>query len=283
MKARRSKRKSESADRDDSHAFYVYCIGESEALGPLFEGPLPEAIESAGGLELVGEGILAAVVSAVPRADYDGDGLGVRLSDPSWMASRAMRHQQVAEHFAARTSLVPLRFGSIYFQREPIRRMLAERQAELLAILERLRGREEWGINIIGDRVRLIEAVSSLSPRLRTLEEQAANASPGQSYLVRKKISAIRADEAATEGRRLIAQAERKLKAASDSAVRLHVLKGETGEGEIAAKFAFLVTRARFAEFRAIAEQLAEEYGALGFRLELTGPWPAYNFAAGEI
>jgi hypothetical protein len=29
-----------------------------------------------------------------------------------------------------------------------------------------------------------------------------------------------------------------------------------------------------------VAERLAERYAPLGFRFELTGPWPAYNFAA---
>ena len=123
-----------------------------------------------------------------------------------------------------------------------------------------------------------------MSPRLRDLEELAAKASPGQSYLVKKKLDAIRADEAGAEGRRLIAQVERNLKAASDEAVRLRVLKGEATAGsEVAARLAFLVARTRFPEFRAVAERLAEEYGPLGFRLELTGPWPAYNFSAGEI
>ena len=283
MRARRLERNSGSAERDDSQAFYVYCIGESEPFGPLFEAELPEAIESTAGLELVGEGNLAAVVSAVPRADYGTEGLDIRLADPSWMALRAMRHERVAEHFASRTSLVPLRFGTIYFQRDAVRRMLAEKRTELLAIIERLRGREEWGVNILSDRGRLIKAVASLSPRLRELAEQAANAPPGQSYLVKKKIDAMRAAEAGAEGRRVIAEVERELKAVSDGAVRLRVLKEETGENNVAAKLALLVARTRFAEFRETAGRLAEEFGPLGFQLELTGPWPAYNFAAGEI
>jgi hypothetical protein len=41
---------------------------------------------------------------------------------------------------------------------------------------------------------------------------------------------------------------------------------------------AFLVERAGFDEFRRVAERLAGEYACAGIRLELTGPWPAYNF-----
>src|SRR2546423_725894 len=68
---------------------------------------------------------------------------------------------------------------------------------------------------------------------------------------------------------------------ASAAAARLRVLKDEASEhGDTLAKFAFLVERARFAEFRATAERLADEHAPAGFRLELTGPWPAYNFAS---
>jgi hypothetical protein len=63
--------------------------------------------------------------------------------------------------------------------------------------------------------------------------------------------------------------------------VRLRLLKDEGGEhNDLVAKLAFLVARDRFEEFRAAAERLAEEHAPAGFKLELTGPWPAYNFIA---
>jgi Gas vesicle synthesis protein GvpL/GvpF len=120
-----------------------------------------------------------------------------------------------------------------------------------------------------------------VSPRLRELAERAAASTPGQAYLLRKKIEAARDDETRAETRRAAAEVERRLRSASDAAARLRVLRDEAAEqGEVAARLAFLVPRAGFEEFRAAAEGLAEEYAPLGFRLELTGPWPAYNFVA---
>jgi len=59
----------------------------------------------------------------------------------------------------------------------------------------------------------------------------------------------------------------------------LRVLKVEATEhGELKAKFAFLVTQSGFDQFRDAAERLAQEHQGAGVRLELTGPWPAYNF-----
>ncbi len=262
------------------HAFYVYCVGEREALASLFEASgLPPAIEVEARLEMEAGGELAAVVSAVPLADYGEDALQARLSNPAWTAVRAMRHEKVVEHFARRASVVPLRFGTIYRERAGVRAMLSERDEGLRAIIERLRGREEWGINILCDRKLLFEAILSLSPRLRELNEQAASASPGQSYLMRKKIEALRATEARVEMKRVAAKIEAELAPRSFGTVRLRVLKTESDEqGELVAKLAFLVARTGFEEFRAAAERIAQEHAPAGFKLELTGPWPAYNF-----
>jgi len=280
-----SKKAAGDADgRTEGAALYVYCVGERAELEPLLsdEGA-PAAIEESGALETAGAGALAAVVSAVPLADYGEAALEARMKDAAWTATRAMRHERAVEFFARRASVVPLRFGTIYLTRERVAAMLDERGAELTSILGRLRGREEWGVNVYFDRARLKETVVELSPRLRELAGQASAAAPGQAYLLRKKIDAMRTDEARAEVRRVAGEVETALASAAVGAARLRVLKDEAGEhGDVAAKLAFLVGREGFAEFRDAAEAVARKYERAGFRLELTGPWPAYNFAAGE-
>jgi len=262
-----------------AEGFYVYCVGARAALAPLFEEELPGAIEPESGLELVGGG-LAAVVSRVPLAEYGEGALDERLADATWTATRALRHERAVEHFARRAAVAPLRFGTIYLRRESVERMLEERGAQLRAVLGRLEGREEWGVNVFVERAHLREEVSSVSERLREMGERVARSSPGQAYLLRKKIESLRDEEARDTVRRVASEVEARLAAACDGAARLRVLKDEASEqGELAARFAFLVARERFEEFRAAAERLAAEYTPLGFRFELTGPWPAYNFA----
>lgn len=268
----------------ERRAFYVYCVGERSALAALLAaGELPPAIESEASLDVIEGAAVAAVVSGVPLSDYDEDALQTRLQDATWTATRAMRHEQVVEYFAERASVVPLRFGTIYFERAGVEQMLAEREPKLLPLIEGLRGREEWGVNLYSDRAKLREKITSVSPRLRELEMQASQAAPGQSYLLRKKIDAMRTDEARAESKRLASEIETALAAACERAVRMRVLKAEATEhGELFAKLAFLVARSRFDHFRATAEGLAAQHGDAGFRIELTGPWPPYNFAAAE-
>lgn len=260
-------------------ALYVYCIAESAATAQLPLDSLPAAIEEDSKLEWISVNNLSALVSRVPLATYNEENLAEHLTDATWTAIRAMRHETVVEYVAKRAGVVPLRFGTIYLEREGIEKMLTERSRALEEIIEQLRGREEWGVNVFSDRALLLSTITAVSPVLREMAERAQQASPGQSYLMQKKIDALKVDEARATVNRIVDQIEQKLKEQSDDARRLRILKVETTEhGELKAKFAFLVRRSGFEEFRDAAERLARENQAAGVRIELTGPWPVYNF-----
>jgi Gas vesicle synthesis protein GvpL/GvpF len=263
-------------------AYYVYCIAESAAAAQLPVESLPAAIEDDSKLEWISINALAALASQVPRATYSEENLTEQLTDATWTAIRAMRHETVVEHVVKRATLIPLRFGTIYLERSGVEQMLTDNSRELESIIEQLRGREEWGVNVYSDRAVLLSSITSVSPVLRDLVQRAEQAPPGQSYLMQKKIETMKVDEARASVNRIVDQIEQTLKAQSDDARRLRILKVETTEhGELKAKFAFLVKRAAFEEFRDAAERLAQEHQPAGIRLELTGPWPVYNFCAG--
>ena len=269
-------------DRSGS-VLYVYCIAEAGPANEMLSESSPPAIEDGAAVELIDAGNLAAIVSSVPSTSYDEMSLAEHLTDPSWTALRAMRHENVVEHFAKRTSVVPLRFGTIYLERARIETMLSDNNLRLTALLERLRNREEWGVNVYLDKNLLMATITSLSPRLKDLTERAANASPGESYLLKKRIETMKADEARIETNRAIAEIEKELGAKSVDARRLRVLKVEgTEHGELKAKFAFLIQRSEFQNFQSAAEKIARKLKSGGISLELTGPWPAYNFAGDE-
>jgi gas vesicle protein GvpL/GvpF len=262
--------------------YYVYCISErGPALEILTTGSTPSAMEENTHLEVIAEDDLAAIVSRVPLSVFGEEFLDAHLSDAPWVTVRAMRHEQVVEHFARNTSVVPLRFGTIYLDETGIKQMLADKEAQLRVILDRVKGHEEWGVNVYCDRTVLLENITNISPRLREMTATAKSALPGQSYLLQKKIEALRADEVKLEIERTAKRIEERLSSLSDGVSRLRVLNVETTEhGELRSKFAFLVAKTNFEDFRDAAEEIAREIESAGIRIELTGPWPAYNFAA---
>src|ERR1041385_5463590 len=176
-------------------AYYVYCIAESAAAAQLPADSLPVAIEDDAKLEWVSVNALAALVSRVPLETYSEESLTEHLNDATWTAIRAMRHETVVEYVAKRLTVVPLRFGTIYLERHSIEQMLTDKSRELEELIEHLRGREEWGVNVYCDRAALLSSITSVSPVLRDLVQRAEQASPGQSYLMQKKIDSLKVDE----------------------------------------------------------------------------------------
>lgn len=53
-------------------------------------------------------------------------------------------------------------------------------------------------------------------------------------------------------------------------------------EGEMLLNGAYLVDADRIDDLRGLASELQDRHRELGVRLDLTGPWPPYNFASGE-
>ena len=261
-----------SYNSPDAIGYYVYCVAESIPAEEIAGDARPAAIEDGADLELIKADKLTAIISKVPLSTYGESALSEKLLDAAWTAIRAMRHEHVVEHFARQTSVVPLRFGTIYLNRSGVERMLSDKQEQLTTAIQRLKDREEWGVNMFCDRATLLDNITNVSPRLREMAEAARSVPPGQSYLLQKKIEALRIDETKAELTRAADEI--------DGSVKLRILKVETTEhGELKAKFAFLVPRLRFENFRNAAEHLAQRMESSGIRLELTGPWPAYNFA----
>ena len=264
-------------------ARYVYCILDHKAVQGSDRNDWPNGIEDDVPLEIVESDQLAAVTSAVPLSVYGEDALNDRLQDAAWTALKAMRHERVVEHFTKLSSVVPLRFGTIYLDVEGVRTMLRERKSPLTKLLSRLSDREEWGINVYFDQNELLKGIDSLSPVLTDLLSQAENASPGQAYLLRKKANAMRKDEARNEITRTVSVLEEHFKDNTDDVRRLRTLKVETTEhGELKAKFAVLLKKSAFAKFQSVAEKWLRDHETTGVRLEIAGPMPPYNFTDTE-
>ena len=70
---------------------------------------------------------LAALTSQVPKETYSEERLAEHLTDATWTAIRAMRHETLVEYVAKRASVIPLRFGTIYLERSGIDQMLGEK------------------------------------------------------------------------------------------------------------------------------------------------------------
>jgi len=239
------------------------------------DAPLPAGLAGIAGcvVRLVTEGGLAALVSSVPHDEFAAEPLRRNLNDLPWLERVAREHEGVQEQVLADTTIVPLRLCTIFDDPEGVVAMLIREAAQFGHALERLEGREEWGVKLLVDGDRLMAA--SAGP---TGDD--AQGEGGAAYLARRR----REREAREAARSLAAQiaddVQETLRGHALGVVRLPPQNRELAgyRGDMLLNGAYLLDRDAVEGLRGAVEELRGRYAGHGAELVLTGPWPPYNF-----
>jgi hypothetical protein len=211
---------------------------------------------------------LTALTTAVPRADFDVEPLRDHLNDLPWLERIAREHEAVLEEVLGATTVVPLRQCTNFDDAAGVQRMLEREHDAFLEALGRLEGRQEWGVKVLLDRDRSAPASDE------------ATQEDGLAYLARRRQQLAAREEARGVTAQLVDQVDGALRVVAVDAVRLPAQNRELSghSGDMVLNAAYLVCDP--AELRACAELLQQRYEAQGVRIELTGPWPPYNFVS---
>jgi hypothetical protein len=253
---------------EEGSALWAYCVLAPEAARSM---PRIDGIESGSVVECVEDGELAAFVSEVPLADYGDERLREHLNDIDWVEQTARAHEAVLDQALTHATIVPLRLCTLFRDRDGVRAMLQAQRESLLAGLKTLDGRAEWGLKLFVDPARL-PAVESDNGE-----------SDGLGYLNRKQRERDAREAAGENASRYAAEAHERLAGLADAARANPVQRPEAHghTGDMVLNGVYLVRLEREAELMRLVEGLRGQWAADGIDLELTGPWPGYNFAAG--
>jgi Gas vesicle synthesis protein GvpL/GvpF len=261
---------------DREEGLWAYCVAAADASLPAGN----PGVEPDRRLERVEHGGLAALVSKVPLAHYGEDALRDNLNNLDWLERVARAHEAVLELALAESTIVPLRLCTIYEGYEGVTGMLTAERKSFEAALDLLDGRQEWGVKVLVDRRALEAGVRAVSADVSALEKEVEASSGGGAYMMGRRVE-----------REVGALAERKLAEVTNDIHGRLADWAEDGvlnppqnrdlsrhEGEMVMNAAYLVEAGKVARFRELIGELEERYGKLGISLELTGPWPPYNF-----
>jgi hypothetical protein len=254
---------------------YAYAVTPA----PLNTAGAPAGIDDAA-VGTVIEGDMAALVSSVDTSAYAPDRVELLTEEVGWVAPRASAHDAVVTWAGDRGPVIPLPIFTLFHDESRVREMLRERASELRATLERVGVGEEYGLRIFRLDEVLAQRIGSLSPTVEGLERQAREATPGQRYLLQRKLEA----ERRTELKRIAAEVAREsfqsLAPFALEAVReaLPVKGRDDAPGVAVLNAFFLVKRGALAPFQQALTAIVREHEHHGFRFDFTGPWPPYHF-----
>jgi hypothetical protein len=255
---------------------YAYAVLHAVAgLGTALDGV--EGVAQAP-VHLVPEGsgdTLAAAVSAVPAQDFQEGALRRHLEDLDWLETVARAHHTVIEALAARTTVLPLRLATVYLDDARVAAMLNAEADDFSHALRRLAGHLEWGVKIYVEPQPETPATDASGTA-----DAADPLSPGRAYLRARRSQRHSRDESYQAARQAAERVEAIGRAMAAGHARHRVQQGElaAGAGENVVNDAYLVPREAAADFRTRVLDAAQDLP--GVRIDVTGPWAPYSFAA---
>lgn len=262
------------------HLLYLYCVIErgTAAHRLLEQGRVPSP-EPGEPLLPIQVGGLVAVVSRVPASMFAEEPLNAKLADLAHAAPLALRHYETIRGLQPLApALVPTALGAVFRAEKGVVGLLRKRDAHFHDLLDRVRGKQEWGLKVFRDAPRFLKATEARAQELRALRAKAAAKGPGQAYLLRKQQERALVREA----ERLTAQTlDALLERLAKLSAALHVDElpdVQQGSPALVLKVAALVDKEQVQRFQEEIARLGESYRALGLTLELDGPWAPYSF-----
>jgi Gas vesicle synthesis protein GvpL/GvpF len=254
----------------DQEAIWVYAVAKAGTLAGREVEPLVGV--AAGRVRLVSTTGLTAVVSPVDLAEFDEEPLRRNMEHLPWLEAVARMHHAVVSAVAKMTEVVPMRLATVYRTELGLAQMLRQRGEDFLVVLGHIAGRSEWGV----------KAYVAAGPAAERGSGGPATQGSGAAYLMKRRAQLAAAEDAR---RAAAASAERVHSELAGQAVAaaLHrpqdpQLSGTTARMIMNATY--LVNDHDRARFTASVGRAASVNPAV--RLELTGPWPPYSFAAAE-
>lgn len=240
------------------HAYGVMRAGDPAQLPDHGIGGAPVA------LVVVDE--VAAVVGALPEGEYGEAVWRAHAEDPEWLGVVAAEHNAVLEALIDQTDVLPLRLPGLYRHREALEAELRANARPLGDAFAGVAGHVEWGVKVF-----LVEEPAVPEP---------AKPASGRDYLTRKASASSRKEAARDRRAQLLLDAHEQLaRAAADERVNAPQDPALSGRREpMLLNAAYLVPRADRDVFLEEADRLGERLATEGMLLEVTGPWPPYNF-----
>jgi hypothetical protein len=258
---------------------YVYGIVPAKAAA----SGVPDGIDDAS-VSIVKEGRLAALVSDLGGEGYDPDSISASSGDMGWVAPRAKSHDLVLTWASDRGPVIPLpMFTSTFASLDSVRAMLRERAAELMPVLEKVARGREYALRVYRVDAELRAALPKLNEEIGKLKAAADAATPGQRYLLERKLEErakeeLRATSSAVAGEIRDALARVALETTTSPIPRVTT----DAPGTMILNAAFLIAPEGLRAFQERLTAIVNERQPSGFRFDFTGPWPAYHFALGE-
>jgi hypothetical protein len=230
---------------------------------------------------------LEAVVSEVSLDEFGSEEVQRKAQeDVNWIKEKAEIHEKVIEQAMRGNkeeviSLIPMKFGTIFKDKEKLVESLKEHSQQFRESLEKLEGKQEWGIKVYLKEGIFNKYLEEKSEIYQEEKKKLTGMSGGAAFFAQKKIGDVLSKSKEAELKKITQEIFESLKNLAELANEAKNLEKEfTGRPEpMVFNAYYLVKTEKVSEFEKGISELKEKYQPLGFEMTYVGPWPPYHFA----
>lgn len=257
---------------------YVYGIIASGAVKNKLKS---EGVDFGSQIEFYEYKDLKAVISEVDQSVMSKEEIERNLqTNIEWTKRNVKAHHAVIMELKKHGTVIPLRFATILLSMENLQRMMKDYYKRFMGLLVQLKNKQELGIKVFFNYEK---AKSALRVSDRAVARSTANALAApqgmQWYLEKKNQTMLRekiSDTVETKLRQILDTFDKKsVKSTLNSP---YPMVSDPEKGEMVLSGAFLVNSNYVGNFSDTAGEMSQKMEKEGFSIELTGPWPPYNF-----
>lgn len=280
--------------------FYVYCIrpkfanalpAKAKGVDPV-RGKTPAAscaslVRASNGVEFTNSikvfpfKDIEAIVGELDPSKFDEEKVKSKLlNDHRWAEENIRRHHEVVDQAFQASVVIPMKFGTMYKTRKSLVKMFVEYYPKFKNLISRLQDKKEWGIKAHLDHKKCIEGLKKKNKGIQKLERRRSSVPEGMRWYTERKIDEIVSKEFEEEAEKEFQHLVEKLEKHSEKMLLNEVFSKDIQEPgrEMIMNAACLVKNDALQSFRDFFHELTKDARHKGILLELTGPWPPYNF-----
>jgi Gas vesicle synthesis protein GvpL/GvpF len=185
-------------------------------------------------------------------------------------------HNKVVESARESGVVLPIRFGTIFKNKEGTRRLLRASYEDFKSKLAKLVGKDELGVKLVLEKDamdKIGRAVRQESAEARRVAEEASSTSKGASYFLKLKLDDIVRNETLKKIGRISEEVHGELAKTADES---RVLQTELDQ--VVLNSVYLVQKGKLNQFNATVQEMEKKFQSIGLSFHISGPWAPYSF-----
>lgn len=266
-----------------SNFYYLYCLKDKHLAKFSLKGMDKKRVYT------LGYKNIEAVLTEVNSKEFESQKVKAKLEkDLKWTEEKVRNHQAVIEEAMKGSTVIPLKFLTLYKTKEKIKQILEEKYNEFQELLGKLKDKEEWGLKIyVVDKEKLAEAIKKEDEELIKMGKEIIGKPEGVKYFFEKKIEEKikeKLDEQLDDYTKDIFDtlshfSKEKPVVNKILPAELTAKNKELPQKEMIFNVSYLIPKEKVDEFQKTVERIHHHiYFPKGLWLECSGPWPPYSF-----